>query len=328
MIPAVPMTDKMDKASLAVNGFLVLNKPVGITSMDVVRRVKRLTGLRKRVGHGGTLDPLAEGILPICFGQATRLMEYLINETKGYRMEVRLGLATDTYDAEGEVVEEVDPSFVTREQVEEALQSFRGTLYQKPPMHSALKKDGRRLYELARQGVEVEREPRQVEVFSLKLLDFKLPFATLESECGRGVYMRSLAHDLGQLLGCGAHISKLVRLRTGSFHLDDAVSLDEFSEAVVEGPWRELIRPLDSLLLDMKSAVIGKAVERVLRHGQPISLGHHGLYAGHLESYRLYSGDGRFLAVVRFDRSSNRWDPYKVFQIDEPSPYAPLGETV
>lgn len=328
MIPAVPMTDKMDKASLAVNGFLVLNKPVGLTSMDVVRRVKRLTGLRKRVGHGGTLDPLAEGILPICFGQATRLMEYLINETKGYRMEVRLGLATDTYDAEGEVVEEVDPSFVTREQVEEALQSFRGTLYQKPPMHSALKKDGRRLYELARQGVEVEREPRQVEVFSLKLLDFKLPFATLESECGRGVYMRSLAHDLGQLLGCGAHISKLVRLRTGSFRLDDAVSLDEFSEAVVEGPWRELIRPLDSLLLGMKSAVIGKAVERVLRNGQPISLGHYGLYAGHLESYRLYSGDGRFLAVVRFDRSSNRWDPFKVFQIDEPSPYAPLGETV
>ena len=296
--------------------------------MDAVRRVKRLTGLRKRVGHGGTLDPLAEGILPICFGQATRLMEYLINETKGYRMEVRLGLATDTYDAEGAIVEEVDPSFVTREQVEDALHSFRGTLYQKPPMHSALKKEGRRLYELARQGVEVERAPRQVEVFSLKLLDFNLPFVTLEGECGRGVYMRSVAHDLGQLLGSGAHVSKLVRLRTGSFNLSDAVSLDKFSEAVAEGSWKELIRPLDALLLDMKSAVVGKAVERVLRNGQPISLGHYGLYAGHLESCRLYSGDGRFLAVVRFDRSSNRWTSYRVFQIDEPSPYAPLLETV
>ena len=124
----------------AINGFLVLDKPVGVTSMDVVRRVKLLTGMRKRVGHGGTLDPLASGILPICFGQATRLMEHLINETKGYRMEVRLGISTNTYDAEGEVVEENDPSLVTREQVEEALGSFRGTIQQKPPMHSALKR--------------------------------------------------------------------------------------------------------------------------------------------------------------------------------------------
>ena len=224
----------------AINGFLVLDKPVGVTSMDVVRRVKLLTGMRKRVGHGGTLDPLASGILPICFGQATRLMEHLINETKGYRMEVRLGISTNTYDAEGEVVEENDPSLVTREQVEEALGSFRGTIQQKPPMHSALKRGGKRLYELARQGVTMELEPRQVEVYSLDLLNFKPPFVTIESQCGRGVYMRSLAHDLGQFLGCGAHTSSLVRLRTGSFNIDDAVTLDEFIQAVEEGRWGDL----------------------------------------------------------------------------------------
>ena len=309
-----------------INGFLVLDKPVGFTSMDVVRKIKRLTGMRKRVGHGGTLDPLASGILPICFGQATRLMEHLINETKGYRMEIRLGIATDTYDAEGEIVEEKDASLVTREQVEEALGSFRGTIQQKPPMHSALKKGGKRLYELARQGVTVELEPRQVEVYTLDLLDFKPPFVTLESECGRGVYMRSLAHDLGQFLGCGGHTSNLVRLKTGSFKIEDAVTLDEFTEAVEGGRWWELIRPLDSLLLGMKGAVVGESAERFLRNGHPVSLGYHGLYAGHLENYRLYSNDGRFLGVVRFDRSNNRWEPYKVFNIAEPSPYAPSRE--
>ncbi len=235
-----------------INGFLVLNKPVGSTSMDAVRRVKRLTGMKKRVGHGGTLDPLATGILPICFGQATRLMEHLINETKGYRMDVRLGVSTDTYDAEGQVVQEQDPSHITREQVEEALDAFRGTILQKPPMHSALKKDGKRLYELARQGVEVDREARQVEVYSLDLLDFNLPLITLESECGRGVYMRSLAYDLGEMLGCGAHTAGLVRLRTGGFRIEDSVTLDQFAQAVEENRWKEMILPLDALLLNMK----------------------------------------------------------------------------
>ena len=317
----------MDSTNSQVNGFLLLNKPRGLTSMDALRRVKRITGLRKRMGHGGTLDPLAQGILPICFGQATRLMEYLINDTKEYRMEVRLGVTTDTYDAEGKVTAEEDSSQVTREQIELALQSFRGTFQQKPPMHSALKRDGKRLYEFARQGVEVERELRDVEVFKLDLVDFNPPLLSLDTECGRGVYMRSLAHDLGQMLGCGAHVSSLVRLRTGPFHIDRALSLEELEEAAAKDRWREFLQPLDSLLLHMKSLVVEENGERYLRHGQPISLGHQGLYAGYLESYRIYSSDGRFLAVVRFDRPNNRWDPHKVFHINEPSPYAPQRES-
>lgn len=309
-----------------VNGFLVLNKPIGFTSMEAVRRVKRLTGMRKRVGHGGTLDPLAEGILPICFGQATRLMEHIINETKAYRMKIHFGIATDTYDAEGEVTQQNYAGDLTREQVESALKAFKGTILQKPPMHSALKKEGRRLYELARKGVAVELEPREVQIHSMELIEFNLPFATIEGECGRGVYMRSLAHDLGQLLGCGAHIANLIRLRAGSFYIENAVSMDEFSEAVEKGRWKELIWPMDALLLGLKSAMVSKKAEKVLRNGQPISLGHHGFYAAHLERYRLYAEDGRFVGLARFDRSHNRWDPHKIFQIDEPSPHAPVTE--
>ena len=198
-----------------------------------------------------------------------------------------------------------------------------GAILQKPPMHSALKKDGKRLYELARQGVEVDREARQVEVYSLDLLDFNLPLITLESECGRGVYMRSLAYDLGEMLGCGAHTAGLVRLRTGGFRIEDSVTLDQFAQAVEENRWKEMILPLDALLLNMKAVSVGEGVEQMLRNGHPVSLGHRGLYASHLENYRLYSRDGRFLGVVRFDRSSNRWNPYKVFRLREPSPHAP-----
>lgn len=291
--------------------------------MDAVRQVKRITGLRKGVGHGGTLDPLAEGILVICLGQATRLMEFLINETKEYRMEVRLGVSTDTYDAEGRVTAEKDPTYLSRPQVEEALEAFRGTLRQMPPMHSALKKEGRRLYELARQGLEVEREPREVEVSRLTLVDYNLPYVTLEADCGRGVYMRSLAHDLGEALGCGAHVFSLERTRIGTFHVDKGLSLEELLKAREEGKWRDLIWPPDSVLLHLKSAVVDEVAEKCVRNGQPISLGHRGLYARHLEGYRLYSKTQQFLAVVRFNRPNNRWDPYKVFRIDEPSPYAP-----
>lgn len=316
----------MDKTSPQVNGFLLLNKPRGITSMDVLRRVKRITGIKKRMGHGGTLDPLAQGILPICFGQATRLMEYLVNGTKEYLMELRLGVSTDTYDAEGKVTSERDALHVTREQVELALESFRGIVHQRPPMHSALKKEGKRLYEFARQGVEVERDLREVEVFRLTLSEFSPPFLSVETECGRGVYMRSLAHDLGEMLGCGAHVSQLVRLRTGPFHVDRALSLEEFENVAADEQWKEHLHPLDSLLLHMKSLAVEENAERHLRHGRSVALGHRGLYAGYLESYRIYSSDGRFLAVVRFDRPNNRWDPHKVFHIDEPSPYAPQGE--
>ena len=185
--------------------------------MEALRQVKRITGQRQKVGHGGTMDPLAQGVLPVCFGQATRLMEYVVSGIKRYLMQVKLGDTTSTYDAEGEVLVSRDASDVTRPQVERAIQPFLGLIQQTPPMYSAIKVGGQRLYKLARAGVEVEREPRPVEIYNISILECETPNLVLDVECGKGAYMRSLAHDLGEAMGCGAHVANLERLTCGAF---------------------------------------------------------------------------------------------------------------
>ena len=295
--------------------------------MDIVRQLKRLTGEKKRVGHGGTLDPLAEGVLPICFGQATRLMEYLVGGERQYRMEVCLGIATSTYDAEGEVTKRGDVSGLDRGKVEESLESFRGTILQTPPMYSAIKMEGKRLYQLARSGIEVQREPRKVDIPRIEIIEFALPRLTLEVDSGRGAYMRSLAHDLGEALGCGGYLTSLVRLRSGPFRVEDAVSVANVQEAAAQGSWEKHLHSADYALLDMKEVVVSKAAERYIRSGQSVSLPPHiGAYTGYLEKYRAYTQDGRFLAVIDFDKPNNRWRPDRVFNLDSPSPYAPAPE--
>lgn len=317
-----PERNDTDKAQ--INGFLNLYKTEGPTSMDIVRQIKRLTHQRKRVGHGGTLDPLAEGVLPICFGQATRLMEFLVESEKQYRMEVYLGVTTSTYDGEGEVVKRNDPSGVDLGAVEQVLKSFGGIIYQTPPMFSALKVGGKRMYKLARSGVEVERSPRKVEIRQIELLDFAPPSIVLVVDSGRGAYMRSLAHDLGEALGCGAYLKSLVRQRVGCFKAEEAVALSRLQEAGDPDSWREHLRSVDSVLLHMKDVAVSRAAERYIRSGQAVSLPPHvGAYAGYMERYRAYTQDGRFLAVVDFDKPRNQWRPYKVFNLDTPSPYAP-----
>ena len=314
----------MNKNSSPLNGFLNIYKPSGPTSMEVVRRIKQLTSQRRRVGHGGTLDPQAEGVLPICFGQATRLMEFLIESTKEYRMEVYLGATTSTYDGEGEVVKRGDPSAFTSQEIEHALESFRGTIFQTPPMYSALKVEGKRLYTLARAGIEVEREPRRVEIPRLEILEFSPPTLVLMVESGRGAYMRSLAHDLGEALGCGGYLSSLIRLRSGSFKAEDAVAMERILDNRQDDGWREFFHPVDFPLLRLKSVTVGKEAERYIRSGQPVALPPDvGAYAGYMERYRAYTSDGRLLAVVAFDRPRNQWRPYKVFSLESPSPYAP-----
>jgi len=311
------------KENARIDGFLLVNKTRGLTSMDVVREVKKLTGMEKRVGHGGTLDPLAEGVLPICFGQATRLMDLLINERKSYQMDVLLGESTDTYDAEGTIVDQRDTTGISREQIEEELQKFQGLFWQEPPMHSALKQGGKRLYQLARQGIEVERAPRQVKIYEIKMLDLKMPVVTISAVCGRGMYMRSLAHDLGTALKCGGHTSSLIRRGIGPFQLENTIKLDEFAIAVSEGRWREMIHPPDSLLLNLKSATLSATAERDLRNGQSVPLANHARKGEHLEKHRLYSIDGRFIGIGRLDRSRNQWDPHKLLMLNLPSPHAP-----
>ena len=184
-----------------VDGILLLDKPSGITSMDALRQVKRITGQRKKVGHGGTMAPLARGVLPVCFGQATRLMDHVVGGRKVYLMEITFGVTTSTYDGEGEVVKTGDPSGLTRETIEDALEPFLGNVQQTPPMYSAIKVGGQRLYKLARAGIEVEVASRPVEIHDIRIVECNLPSLTLEVECGKGAYMRSLAHDLGEDMG-------------------------------------------------------------------------------------------------------------------------------
>ncbi len=179
------MTSSTIKTSAVKSGFLNFYKPVGITSMDALRRIKAITGQRQKVGHAGTMDPLAHGVLPICFGQATRLMEHVVGGTKRYRVEIRLGETTATFDAEGEVVKSGDASAVTLEAIESALPQFIGVVKQTPPMYSAIKVNGQRLYKLARAGIEVDREARTVEIYDIAIVDFDVPRLVVNVECGR-----------------------------------------------------------------------------------------------------------------------------------------------
>lgn len=212
-----------------LSGFLNISKPAGITSHDVVAAVRRRvdqTGRAVKVGHAGTLDPMATGVLVLCIGAATRLSDYVMQGTKEYHARVALGIATDTYDREGQITAQTSAEQITLPMIEDALSGFTGEILQVPPMYSAVKKQGKKLYELARQGKIVEREARQVTIEHIEVLDWQPPQVMLRITCSPGTYIRSLAHDLGECLEVGAHLSDLMRTRSGSFRVEHAVSLD------------------------------------------------------------------------------------------------------
>lgn len=317
----MPRNRKKDVPS--INGFLNFYKPVGMTSMEALRQVKRIAGPGQKVGHCGTMDPLAQGVLPVCFGQATRLMDYVVDGVKRYRMVVRLGAVSTTYDAEGEIAETGNPAGLTANIVEMALAPFIGAIEQTPPMYSAVKVQGQRLYKLARAGKEVERATRPVDIFDIQLTDFVLPLLTLTVECGRGVYMRSLAHDLGAVLGVGGYVTELTREYCGGFDAADGITLEDLAAANAEG-WQSHLHPVDRALRGLRAVRVNPQGERQLRNGQAVSMGRAALEveAGYLEQFRAYAPDGRFLALARYDRPANSWQPVKVFQLDTPSPYA------
>ena len=298
-----------------MDGILNIDKPYGITSMDVVRRIKRASGL-KRVGHGGTLDPVASGVLPVCFGQATRVMEHLVGGTKDYRAAIELGVSTDTYDALGKVTGRGDLPNLTSADVERALEPFKGVTQQVPPMYSALKRQGKRLYELARAGIEVEREPRRVETHKIEVLEWSPPLVTLEVRCGRGFYMRSLAHDLGEALGCGAHLKSLVRLRSGPFEISNALPLAEAERALTEDGWRDIVYAPDVVYYGLRAAIVGKRLEELIRHGRPLPVRLGFPISRPDEQCRVYGVEGAFIGLITFDASEGQWRPDKVFSLD------------
>jgi tRNA pseudouridine55 synthase len=293
----------------SVDGILNINKPRGRTSFSVVSLVKRLSGV-KRVGHAGTLDPAATGVLPVCLGQARRVVPFLHDAAKLYKARIEFGVTTDSYDATGNVTARADPSGLSRKKLVSALGSFRGLIEQTPPMYSALKRGGRPLYELARAGIEVKRKNRPVQIYRLELMYWRPPLATIEVECGRGTYIRSLAHDLGQSLGCGAHLESLVRLRYGCFDIQDAVSLLKLEEGFRDGSWTNFIYPLDFVFQDWAAVVVDDAAAADIRNGRPVQI-----EPGFTEADRLrvYNGDGCFLGLLKFNREKGRWLVVKVF---------------
>ncbi len=300
--------------TVAVGGFLNVHKEPGWTSTDVVRKVKGLTGVKK-VGHGGTLDPIASGVLPVCLGVATRFAETILMGGKMYTLTVRLGIATDTYDAEGTPVKELDPSGITEQQVLQALSQFTGKIDQTPPMYSAVKHKGRRLYELARAGVEVERKSRQVDVYSLRMSRWAPPELELQVECGRGFYARSLAHDLGVALGNAAHLSGLIRTRSGRFLIEEASTVDEIASSAESGDWQKLLMPVDFTLQDMRAVVLDPMRQELVQHGQALPVSEFGGPASGVqpgERVRGYSRDGRLLAILVYEPQKLGWRPEKV----------------
>lgn len=287
-------------------GLLNVYKPAGPTSHDLVAWVRRGTGVKK-VGHGGTLDPAATGVLVLCLGPATRLSEYLLGSPKTYVARVHFGVQTNTYDAEGEIVAR-DPRPISREQVEAALTGFRGPIAQVPPLYSAIKRGGRKLYELARAGQTVELEARPVTIHRLELLAWEPPVATLEVVCSAGTYIRSLAHDLGQAVGVGAHLAALERTASGRFTAAEAVPWERLAAAMADGTWRAYLLPPDLALADYPAVHLDAAEADDVRHGRKVPVAPE---VARATLARAYDSDGQFIAVL--ERRALWWQPLKVF---------------
>ncbi len=282
-----------------ISGLLLIDKPAGPTSHDVVQRLRRLSGQR-RIGHAGTLDPLADGLLLVCLGRATRLVEYLVGLDKTYETTVRLGQATTTYDAEGEVTRE-RPVSVSPAEVEAALDAFRGPIRQRVPPFSAVKRDGQPLYKSARRGEAVEPPERGVTIHALDALAFAPPLLTLRVACSSGTYIRSLAHDLGEALGCGGHVVALRRAAVGRFILAEAMTLDALTPENL--PARLL--PPEAAVAHLSRLDVDEAGAQRIRQGQVV--GAVGEVTGEAAAF---SPDGDFLGIVVGE--AGEWRPRKV----------------
>jgi tRNA pseudouridine55 synthase len=259
----------------AVSGILVLDKPLGVSSNHALQAAKRLYFAAK-AGHTGSLDPLATGVLPLCFGEATKFSQYLLDADKAYQSTFVLGTVTDSGDAEGQILETNDASDVGEADVQQALEAFRGEIEQVPSMFSAIKQNGQPLYKLARQGIEVERKSRTVVIKKLELLEFRpgeRPEADIYLECSKGTYVRSIAEDLGQALGCGAHVSALRRTKAGPFSLEDSVTMNTLetlkqNDAVAQ--MDDLLLPADTAVKSLPLVELGESGGFYMRQGQPV----------------------------------------------------------
>jgi tRNA pseudouridine55 synthase len=253
-------------AAAEISGVLNIDKPAGMTSHDVVDAVRKILGVR-RVGHTGTLDPQATGVLPLCVGRATRIAQYLTQADKEYLMTLRLGITTDTLDAAGRETGRVEDVRVRREELEAVLPRFTGEIQQMPPLYSAKKIRGERMYRLARRGEAVERQPVAVRVHSLELLEFAPPFVRLRTVCSKGTYARSLCDDIGRALGCGGHLHALTRTRSGRFRMDGVITLAQLEDYAAQGRLAEALIPVSEALSHLPAVRVTPEAGRVVLHG-------------------------------------------------------------
>lgn len=252
---------------------IVLDKPAGMSSSDAVQRVKRAFNARK-VGHTGSLDPLATGVLPLCLGDATKFSQYLLNSDKRYLAHVRLGVSTDSGDADGEVLQEREVKGIDRSRLERALGAFRGEIEQVPSMFSAVKHHGKPLYKLARQGIEIERDARPVTIYRNDIVAFEGARLSLDIHCSKGTYVRTIAHDLGEALGCGAHVDALRRTQAGPYGEDDLATLEDIETARGEHRLDDLLRPVASTVGQWPEVALTGAPAFYLKQGQPVLVPH------------------------------------------------------
>ncbi|HSH04234.1 MAG TPA: tRNA pseudouridine(55) synthase TruB [Anaerolineae bacterium] len=283
-------------------GFLSIDKPLHLTSHDVVKKIRYIAHQR-RVGHAGTLDPLATGVLLVGIGVATRLIEYIQEQQKTYSAQLRLGQTTDTYDAEGDIITE-QPVTLTQTDFLNALPPFRGHIQQQPPMYSAIKRQGQPLYKLARQGIEVERASRPVSIYNLSLTHWDPPFANIDVTCSAGTYIRSLAHDIGQTLGCGAHLTALRRTAIGTFTANQAISL----ETITSDNLAAHLFPIDTAVIHLPRLDLTHDQTTDIYHGRPLPIP-----PEHPPETvaRAYNPDNTFLGLLKAHPA--HWQPHKIF---------------
>ncbi len=276
-----------------MNGIIVVNKPPSKTSHDMVNFVRRLFGIKK-VGHTGTLDPDATGVLPICIGKATKAADMLTDSDKEYKTQLVLGKTTDTQDASGKVLAE-QPVNVTKEEILAAVSHFTGEITQIPPMFSAIKKDGKKLYELARQGISVERQPRKITVYGIEVteIDLENHTVTLLVSCSKGTYIRTLCEDIGKRLGCGAYMNTLVRTKSAGFTLEQSFSADELTKLKEENGLEKAVLPLDSIFSAYDKIKLSAVLAKKAKNG--VRIRHDKAENGKI--YRIYDENGAFLCL-------------------------------
>ena len=293
-----------------MDGVLNIRKEKGYTSFDVVAKLRGILHMKK-IGHTGTLDPEAEGVLPVVLGKATKLVDLLTEKQKTYEALLHLGLETDTQDMTGTVLEE-KPVEVTEEEVRTVIRSFLGEQQQIPPMYSALKVDGKKLYELAREGKTVERKPRAVQFYEIEIKKIELPYVRFSVTCSKGTYIRTLCHDIGQKLGCGGCMEELLRSRVGRYSLFESHTLAQVEAAVADGTVQDMIDPVEAVLAEYPALYADSYGDRLLANGNPLS--DNLVRPQHKEGWvRMYASDGTFTGIFQWDAGEKKYYPVKMF---------------